>query len=113
MFLYHVNTLSATSCSEEEEEKEEDTKLSFIMYNNNINDEDDDDEFPTYSARSEQDMSAIVTVLSQVLGYTGQTPLSSHSVQQTAVQVPSRAQQQQEAGIVIVLHYDIYVKYIL
>ncbi|GER39152.1 ethylene-responsive transcription factor ERF114, partial [Striga asiatica] len=40
-----------------------------------VNDDDDEPLFPIYSERSQQDMSAIVTALSQVLGHTpDQTP---------------------------------------
>ncbi|KAI3455156.1 hypothetical protein Pfo_011819 [Paulownia fortunei] len=50
----------------------------------------DDPFFPIYSARSQQDMSAMVTVLSQVLGYTGENPPppSSDSVHENSLALP-------------------------
>ncbi|PIM99095.1 hypothetical protein CDL12_28414 [Handroanthus impetiginosus] len=53
--------------------------------------------FPVYSARSQQDMSAMVTVLSQVLGYTGenQTPSSDCLPDISLAQSSSAPQPQQ------------------
>lgn len=55
--------------SDEPKAKEEDSDFN-----------EDESEFPVYSARSQHDMSAIVSVLSQVLGSTGENQASSDSV---------------------------------
>lgn len=74
--------------------------------------------FPIYSARSQQDMSAMVTVLSQVLGYNGENPARlSESVHENSLALPdnqtsiesqhSQPQRVQEQGVDRIIYRDI------